>query len=70
MTQIYMILNAVGRERGEPCAVFFDPFAAKRAFDEIDGFSSHFTPSYTAFLIAYELQKHGQLIEIEEIARK
>ena len=55
MTQLYMILTAVGRERGQPCAVFFDPFAAKRAFEEIDGMSSHFTPTYTAFLVAYEL---------------
>ncbi len=70
MTQLYMILTAIGRERGQPCAVFFDPFAAKRAFEEIDGMSSHFTPTYTAFLVAYELQKNGQLVELEELGRK
>lgn len=70
MTQIYMILAAVGRKRGQPCAVFFDPFAARRAFDAIDDMSSHFTGNHVAFLVAYELGKDGQLIELEEIGRK
>lgn len=70
MTQIYMILSAVGYERGQPCAVFFDPFAAKRAFDEMGSMISAFIPTYTAFLVAYELQKNGQLVELEELGRK
>lgn len=70
MTQIYMILSAVGYERGQPIAMFFDPFAAKRAFDAIENFSVHFLPKYEAFLVAYELQKDGQLLEIEELGRK
>ncbi len=70
MTQIYMILSAVGTERGQPLAVFFDPFAARRAFDAIDGFSSHFTGNYTAFLVAYEMGKDGTLVELDEIGRK
>jgi hypothetical protein len=70
MTQIYMILAAVGAERGQPCAVFFDPFAARRAFDEIDGTSAHFTGNRVAFLVAYEILKNGQLMELEEIGCK
>jgi hypothetical protein len=70
MTQIYMILSAVGYERGPPIAVFFDPFAAKRMFDAIDNMVSAFIPKHTAFLVAYELQKDGQLLELEELGRK
>ncbi len=70
MSQVYMILSAIGYERGPPCAVFFDPFAAKRAFDAIDNFSVHFAPKHEAFLVAYELQKNGQLVELEELGRK
>lgn len=70
MTQIYMILSAVGRERGQPCAVFYDPFAARRAFDEIDDMSAAFTGNRVAFLIAYEIMKNGQLMELAELGCK
>jgi hypothetical protein len=70
MPQIYMILSAIGTERGQPCAVFYDPFAARRAFDEIDGTSSHFTGNYVAFLVAYDIMKNGQLMELDELGHK
>lgn len=69
-TQIYMLLAAVGMERGQPFAFFTDPFAARQAFASVDGTASAFTGSYTAFLVAYEVAENGQLIEIAELGRK
>ena len=69
-TQLYMILSAVGMERGAPIALFFDPFAARAAFAAISDISSAFTGSYAAFLVAYDVAPDGQLTEVEELGRK
>jgi hypothetical protein len=69
-TQLYMILGAVGTERGAPFALFFDPFAARAAFAAITDLTGAFTGSYTAFLVAYEVGADGQLAEVEELGRK
>lgn len=68
--QIYMLLSAVGMERGAPFALFYDPFAARAAFAGISDIASAFTGSYTAFLVAYEIGENGQLVEVEELGRK
>lgn len=69
-TQIYMLLAAVGTERGQPFAFFTDPFKARDAFAGISDITSAFTGSYTAFLVAYEVAENGQLTEVEELGRK
>jgi hypothetical protein len=69
-TQVYMILGAVGMERGAPTALFMDPFKARDAFAAISDIASAFTGSYTAFLVAYEIAADGSLTEVEELGRK
>lgn len=69
-TQLYMILSAVGMERGAPAALYFDPFKASAAFAAISDLASAFTGSYTAFLVAYEVDAEGHLVEIGELGRK
>ena len=69
-TQLYMILSAVGTERGAPFALFFDPFAARAAFAAITDLTGAFTGSYTAFLVVYDVAPNGQLTEVEELGRK
>lgn len=68
--QVYMILSAVGTERGAPTHVFYDPFKARAHFATIDDIVSAFTGSYTAFLVAYEIGADGTLTELQEIGRK
>jgi len=68
--QVYMILGAVGKERGAPTGLYFDPFKARAAFAAISDISSAFTGSYTAFLVAYEIGAEGELTEVEELGRK
>ena len=65
-----MILGAVGMERGAPQGLYFDPFKARAAFAAISDLASAFTGSYTAFLVAYEVDAEGRLTEIEELGRK
>jgi hypothetical protein len=69
-TQIYMLLSAVGLERGQPFAFFTDPFKARQYFEAVDGTASAFTGAYTAFLVAYNTTADGQLVEVEELGRK
>lgn len=69
-TQLYMILGAVGLERGAPIGLYFDPFKAREAFAAITDLTGAFTGSYTAFLVAYEVGADGQLTEVEELGRK
>ena len=68
LTQIYLILSAIGYEPGSPIAFFQDPFKAKIAFAEIR--ENPFIPALTAFLIAYEVQKDGTLKDVGELGRK
>ena len=68
LTQIYLILGAIGYEPGPPIAFFQDPFKAKIAFAEIK--ENPFIPALTAFLIAYEVQKDGSLKDVGELCRK
>lgn len=70
MTQLYMILRAVGSERGQPIGLYYDIFKANQDFAAINNLASAFTGDLTAFLIAYEVQKGGELVEIKELARK
>jgi hypothetical protein len=68
---VYMILSAVGTERGSPIYTFFDPFLARSTFDSIDvGMAIAFTGNYSAFLVAYEIGAGGVLIETAELGRK
>lgn len=68
---IYMILSAVGTERGQPIYTFFDPFLARATFDALEvGMAYAFTGNYSAFLIAYEIGEGGALRELEELGRK
>ena len=67
---VYMILSAVGTERGQPTHTFFDPFLARATFDALDvGMALAFTGNYSAFLVAYEIRE-GVLVETAEIGRK
>lgn len=68
--QVYMILSAVGMERGAPTHVFYDPFKARAHFEAISDIASAFTGSYTAFLVAYEIGTDGTLHELQELGRK
>lgn len=70
MTQLYMILSAVGSERGQPVGLYYDPFKARADFAAINDMGSALTGNKTAFLVAYELQKSGQLAEVAELASK
>ena len=70
MTQFYMILSAVGSERGQPIGFYYDLFKAQADFNAINNIAGAFTGNLTAFLIAYELQKGGQLLELQEMGRK
>jgi len=70
MTQLYMILSAVGSERGQPIGFYKDPFKARADFGAINDMLSALTGNLTAFLIAYEVQKGGQLVEVAELGRK
>ena len=68
---VYMILSAVGTERGQPLYTFFDPFLARATFDAMDvGLASAFTGNYNVFLIAYEIGEGGMLTEMGELGRK
>jgi hypothetical protein len=68
--QLYMILGAVGYERGPPISLFFDPFKARAAFATYSDMAAAFGAGYTAFLVAYESYPDGTLVELEEIGRK
>lgn len=68
--QIYMILSAVGDERGQPIGFYHDLFKARADFNALNDMHSAFTGSLTAFLIAYEIQKGGALMELQELGRK
>jgi hypothetical protein len=70
MTQLYMILSAVGYERGQPIGFYYDLFKARADFNAMNDLHSAFTGNLTAFLIAYEVQKGGALLEIQELGRK
>jgi len=70
MTQLYMILSAVGSERGQPIGFYYDPFKARADFAAINNIFSAFTGNKTAFLVAYEVQKGGQLVEVAELGSK
>ena len=68
--QIYMILSAVGDERGQPIGFYQDLFKARADFNALNDMHSAFTGHLTAFLIAYEIQKGGALTELQELGRK
>ena len=68
--QMYMLLSAVGDERGQPIALFFDPFRARAAFDQYNDLAHAFGAGRTVFLVAYQAMPDGSLIELEEIGRK
>ena len=70
MTQLYMILSAVGSERGQPIGLYYDAFKATQDFNAINNLASAFSGDLTAFLVAYEVQKGGQLVEVKELGRK
>ena len=70
MTQLYMILSAVGTGRGQPVGFYYDPFKARADFAAINDVGSALTGNKTAFLVAYEVQKSGQLVEVAEIGSK
>ena len=70
MTQLYMILSAVGSERGQPIGFYYDPFKARADFAAINDMGSALTGNRTAFLVAYEVKKRGQLVEVAEIGSK
>ncbi len=70
MQQFYMILSAVGCERGQPYAFYKDPFKAQTDFDAIHDVYSALTGNRVAFLVAYELMSNGQLVEIAELGAK
>jgi hypothetical protein len=66
---LYMILTAIGNQRGEPIALFYDAFQARSAFSLISDVAQAFTGNNTAFLVMYELGPYG-LREVQELARK
>lgn len=68
--QMYMLLSAVGEERGQPIGLFFDPFRAKAAFAQFNDLYHAFGQGRTVFLVAYQAMPDGTLIELEEIGRK
>ena len=68
--QCYMILGAVGEERGAPMQFFWDPFKAREAFSYYGDVLHAFGGGYTAFLVAYEVQPDGGLRELAELGRK
>jgi hypothetical protein len=70
MTQLYMILSAVGSERGQPIGFYYDPFKARADFAAINDVGSALTGNRTAFLVAYEVKKSGQLVEVAELGSK
>lgn len=70
MTQLYMILSAVGSERGQPIGLYYDVFKATADFNAINSTGGAFTGNLTVFLIAYQVQKGGQLTELQELGRK
>ena len=65
-----MILSAVGLERGQPIGFYYDAFKATQDFNGINNLASAFSGDLTAFLVAYEVQKGGQLVELKELGRK
>ncbi len=65
-----MILSAVGDQRGQPIAFYYDPFKARAHFATFSDMLSAFTGHYTAFLVAYEVDGSGSLVEIAELGRK
>lgn len=70
-TTCYMILHQEDREeRGRPVAMFWDPFAARTAFDSIQSCVYAFTGSGAYQLVAYELQPDGILKELQLVAQK
>jgi hypothetical protein len=70
MTQLYIILSAVGDERGQPIGLYYDVFKAQKDFAAINNMGSAILGGLTAFLIAYQVQKGGQLVELQEMGRK
>ena len=70
MTQLYMILSAIGCERGQPIGLYYDIFKAQADFVAITDIGSTLTGNLTVFLVAYKVQKGGQLIELQELGRK
>jgi len=70
MKQFYMILSAIGSERGQPIGFYKDLIKATADYNAINNISGAFTGNLTAFLIAYEVQKGGQLLELQELGRK
>lgn len=68
--QIFMILSAIGGERGQPVALYTDPFKAKAEFEAINNMGNAMMGNLTAFLVAYMQPANGPLIEIEEIGRR
>ena len=70
MTQVYMILSAVGSERGQPIGFYHDPFKARADFAAINDVGSALTGNKTVFLVAYTMQKNGQLVEVAELGSK
>lgn len=70
MTQLYMILSAVDQERGQPIGLYYDIFKAQKDFAAISDMGAAFTGHLTAFLVAYQVQKGGQLVELQELGRK
>ena len=70
MTQLYIILSAVGNERGQPIGLYYDPFKARQDFAAISDLQAAFTGNATAFLVAYEVTSTGVLLEVAELGRK
>ena len=68
--QIYMILSANGMERGPPVGFYTDVFKARADFEAISDHASRFTPTFTAFLVSYKVQRGGALVELAELGRK
>jgi len=66
---MYMILGAVDQERGQPIGLYYDIFKAQKDFAAISDVGA-FTGHLTAFLVAYDVQKNGQLMELQELGRK
>jgi len=65
-----MILSAIGSERGQPVGFYYDPFKARADFAAINDMGSALTGNKTAFLVAYEIRKSGQLVEVSELGSK
>jgi hypothetical protein len=68
--QIYMILSANKSERGEPIGFYTDPFKARADFAAINDMINAFTGNRTAFLVAYDVQPGGALMEVAELGCK